>query len=122
LLGATFHMREAFEADGAPDRSAVEAWRAKMMERLTRKSVEFVYPFELGGVDGLQPPGTYDVETVEEQLDGLSFVAYRRVSTTIALRATNMATLSRQLTMIDPADLAAALDKDAEASHGKSQV
>ena len=93
-----------------------------MAERLTRKSVEFVRPFELGGVEGLQPAGTYDVETLEEQLDGLSFVAYRRVSTTIALRASNLATLSRQLTMIDPADLAAALVKDSEAPLGKSQV
>lgn len=93
-----------------------------MAERLTRKSVEFVHPFELGGVDGLQPPGIYDVETVEEQLDGLSFVAYRRVSTTIALRSSNIVILSRQLTMIDPADLTAALEKDADASHGKSQV
>lgn len=87
-----------------------------MAERLTSKAVEFVHPFELDGADGLQPPGIYDVETVEEQIEGLSFVAYRRVSTTIALRAGTTATLARQLTTIDPADLAAALERDAAAA------
>jgi hypothetical protein len=89
-----------------------------MEERLTRKSVEFVHPFQLAGVDGMQPPGTYDVETVEDQLDGLSFVAYRRVSTTIALHGSTVATVSRQLTTIDPGDLAVALDRDAENLNG----
>jgi len=93
-----------------------------MEERLTRKSVEFVHPFQLPGVDGMQPPGTYDVETVEEQLDGLSFVAYRRVSTTIALHGSTAATASRQLATIDPADLAMARNRDAEALNGQSQI
>lgn len=93
-----------------------------MLERTTRKSVEFAHPFHLVGVDGVQPAGTYDVETVEELLDGLSFVAYRRVSTTIALHGPNAATVSRQLSMIDPADLAMALERDAEARDGRLQV
>lgn len=91
-----------------------------MDERLTRKPVEFLHPFLLDGVDGMQPPGTYEVETVEEQLGGLSFVAYRRVSTTITLHGPTA--LSRQLTTIDPADLAAALKRDAEASYEQSQI
>jgi hypothetical protein len=90
--------------------------------RVTRSLVEFSHPFRLGGVDGMQPPGTYDVETVEEQLGGLSFVAYRRISTTIALHGSTIATASRQLTAIDPADLAAALDRDREAFNGQPQV
>ena len=89
-----------------------------MGERTTHKSVEFVHPFQLAGVDGKQPPGTYDVETVEEQLDGLSFVAYRRISTTIALHGYTTATV--QLNTIDPADLAAALERDEEAVSARS--
>jgi len=91
-------------------------------ERITCKSVEFLRPFWLAGVDGMQPPGTYDVETIEEQLDGLSFVGYRRVSTTIALQGSTAATLSRQLTEIHPADLTAALDREVEAFNGQSQI
>ena len=85
-----------------------------MGERTTHKSVEFVHPFQLAGVDGKQPPGTYDVETIEEQLEGLSFVAYRRISTTIALLGYTTASVSKQLHTIDPAELAAALERDAE--------
>jgi len=72
-------------------------------------------PFQLAGVDEVQPAGIYDVETVEEQLEGLSFVAYRRVATTITLHGSTAATVSRQFVTIDPDDLASALVRDAEA-------
>ncbi len=94
-----------------------------MFERTTRTAVEFHNAFELEGIKGLQPAGTYDVETVEELIAGLSFEAYRRVSTVITLRSTNAAIVSRQQSMIDPADLAAALERDAkttEDAHGRT--
>jgi len=83
------------------------------MERSTRKTVQFRHPFCLSDVDGLQPPGTYEVETREHQLEGVSFIAYRRLSTTITLHdSTNRA---EQVATIDPKDLAAALERDAAA-------
>ena len=85
------------------------------MERLIRTTVEFSGPFEIEGLDGLQPAGTYDVETIEEMLEVLSTVAYRRVSTTIARHGAR----TRQLTTINPACLEAALKRDAEAHHGR---
>src|SRR5215218_5518333 len=36
---------------------------------------------QIGGVDGVQPAGSYIVWIEEEVLDGLSFLAYRRVGT-----------------------------------------
>lgn len=93
-----------------------------MGERTTRRSVVFVHPFQLAGVDGIQPPGIYDVETVEQQLDGLSFLAYRRLATTITLRGNNVAAVSRQVHTIDPEDLAAALERDAEAPNEPPQI
>ncbi len=89
-----------------------------MTERLSHQTVTFTRPFSLAGVEGRLPAGTYEVETIEELLDGLSFVAYRRVSTTIALQGPNC--LSRQLTTVEPADLAAALKRDAEAASNGS--
>jgi hypothetical protein len=50
-----------------------------MTERITRKSVTFMRPFSLDGVDGVQPAGTYTIETVEEPLGNLSLIARRRV-------------------------------------------
>jgi hypothetical protein len=49
-------------------------------ERVTRKTVSFRHPFVLAGVEGEHPAGTYVVETTEEPVGGLSFIAYRRVS------------------------------------------
>jgi hypothetical protein len=83
-----------------------------MIERVTVKSIEFANPFKLVGVEKSQPAGIYAVETVEEQLEGVSFVAYRRLSTTISLHGNTTATASRQVTDVDPIDLAAALDRD----------
>ncbi len=85
-----------------------------MPERTTHSSVTFLHPFSLVGLDGVQPAGTYMIETVEETLDNLSFVAYRRVSTTIVLPAVGTATRQRQVVTIDPRDLEAAQKRDAE--------
>jgi hypothetical protein len=86
-----------------------------MPERTTHTSVTFLHPFSLAGVDGVQPPGTYSIETIEETLDNLSFVAYRRVSTTIVLPAVGIPSRKRQVVPIDPQDLEAAQKQDAEA-------
>lgn len=83
-----------------------------MPERTTRAFVTFLQPFSLVDVDGLQPAGTYLVETVEQTLDDLSFVAYRRISTSITLPALGTATLRRQVITIDPNDLEAARHRD----------
>jgi hypothetical protein len=74
--------------------------------------VTFRHPFALKDVVGRQPPGTYQVETVELTIDGLSFVAFRRISTTITLPAVGAPGARRQFVEIDPADLAAAQQRD----------
>jgi hypothetical protein len=84
-----------------------------MTERITRSSVTFLHGFVLRDLDGIQPPGTYLIETVEEPLATLSFVAYRRVSTTITLPPIGVASRRRQVVTIDPDELQAALAKDA---------
>jgi hypothetical protein len=87
-----------------------------MPERTTHSSVTFLHPFSLVGLDGVQPAGTYTIETVEETLDNLSFVAYRRISTTIVLPAVGSPSRQRQVVTIDPQDLEAALERDARSS------
>ena len=84
-----------------------------MRERITHTTVTFRHPFELAGVDGQQPAGTYDVETTEEPIGGLSFLAYRRVSTTIVLASRQFGLTSRQVVTIEPPDLHAAMQRDA---------
>ncbi|TMJ74268.1 MAG: hypothetical protein E6G91_07720 [Alphaproteobacteria bacterium] len=83
-----------------------------MAGRTTRMSVTFSRPFSLVDVDGIQPAGTYRVQTVEVTLDNLSFLAYRRVSTTIELPGVGAGSGRRQVVTIDPLELDAALKRD----------
>ena len=75
-------------------------------------SVTFSRPFSLVDVDGIQPAGTYRVQTVDVALDSFSALAYRRVSTTIELPGVGAACARRQVVTIDPVDLDAALKRD----------
>ncbi len=56
-----------------------------MTTRTTKTTVTFTRPFSLSGFDGMQPAGSYSVETDEELLDGVSFPAYRRMATMMQL-------------------------------------
>jgi hypothetical protein len=60
----------------------------------------------------LLPPGNYVVVTEEDLIEGLSFPAYRRVSTGIMVPAQNRPSSVEMLT-IDPSDLGAARERDA---------
>ena len=83
-----------------------------MQDRITRRLVTFLHPSSLAGVEGERPAGTYEIETTEAPIDSISFLAYRRVSTTIDLPCNLSAMLSRQLADIDPRDLEGALKRD----------
>jgi hypothetical protein len=87
-----------------------------MDERVTTRAVTFVRPFALNGIDGELAAGSYTIETIEEPIAGLSFVAYRRVSTAIVLSANGG--LSRQVVTIDAQDLATAEAWDAASREG----
>ena len=87
-----------------------------MAPRTSRESVTFARPFSLRGVDGVQPAGTYTVETEEELIEGLSFPAYRRVATVMLLPLGAGGTAWRQIAAVDPLELRAALTRDAAAA------
>ncbi len=82
-----------------------------MATRTTSKTVTFHRPFRLKGVDRPLPPATHRVLTEEDLIEGLSFPAYRRVSTAIFVPAPTGSAV--EMVMIDPADLQAAQEQDA---------
>lgn len=84
-----------------------------MIVRTSRRTVTFKRPFAISGIDEVQPPGNYPVETEEEVLPGLSFPAYRRVATLIHLRSRPGHAIMEQLAEIDPLELQAAQERDA---------
>jgi len=82
-----------------------------MLTRTRDKIWTFRKPFLLKGVERVLPPGDYRVATDEELIEGLSFPAYRRVATMIFIPGLNGTSL--EMVTIDPAQLQAALERDA---------
>jgi hypothetical protein len=82
-----------------------------MTTRTQRTTSSFTRPFMLRGVDHLLPPGTYEVVTEEELIDGLSFPVYRRLSTVMFVPGASPSRL--EMVTIDPLDLATAQERDA---------
>jgi hypothetical protein len=74
-------------------------------------------PFKLAGADGAYPAGQYEVLTDEEAIDSMTMVAWRRIATTILLRANGVT----QSVRIEPAELDALLRNDVE-GHPRSAI
>jgi hypothetical protein len=94
-----------------------------MTMRTTDKTITFHRPFCLEGVDGVLPPADYRVVTDEEIIEGLPFVAYHRVSTSIFVPAPSGSAV--EMVSIDPSELEAAQSQDAamhDALHPVDQV
>jgi hypothetical protein len=84
-----------------------------MTDRTIDTTVTFTRPFKLWPMDAPQAPGTYRVVVDEEEILGLSFVAYRRTATMLHTPAIGASVTSGQVYSVQPADLSAALDADA---------
>jgi hypothetical protein len=61
--------------------------KAIMTIRSRQETVTFKHPFRIRGIDRFLPPGSYEVITDEEMIEGLSFAAFRRVATLIKVPA-----------------------------------
>ena len=68
----------------------------------------FAQPFFLRSIDSVLPAGTYNIDTDEELIDGLSFVAYRRVATWIHLPSIGTKSGSSEMVMVQPSELSSA--------------
>ena len=87
-----------------------------MTRRTTSKTVTFVHPFLLKGVDRILGAGDYRVVTDEDLVERLSFPVYRRVATMIFVPADSQNSFSVEMVAIDPRDLREARHRDAELS------
>ena len=84
-----------------------------MLNRTRREDMVFRQSFFLEGWSEPLPAGTYAVETEQELIEGLSFPAYRRVSTTITRQAGHAGAFL-QVIAVDPRDLARAKAADGD--------
>lgn len=88
-----------------------------MTERATETTVTFRHPFRLTALDRPQPAGTYTVVTEEEEILGLSYVAFRRMATMLHIPAVSGSRAARsEVVCIDPLELTAALIADRRAA------
>ena len=83
-----------------------------MTNRTTISTMVFRRPFNIHGIDHALPPGSYEVVTEEEQLMGISFLAYRRLQTYIYRQSSAHQKGLEQLYDVDPKDLAEAFARD----------
>ena len=83
-----------------------------MTRRTRRETLTFAHPFALDGLDGVQPAGAYTVETVAEPIEGISFLAYRRIATVIFLPLPHGGAGSFQALTVTPQELEAAKTAD----------
>lgn len=85
----------------------------RIMELRTHRSrVTFTSQFFLHGFTNAMPAGEYCVEYDEEQIDGLSFTAFRRVATFIHLPSVTSGRSTTQVVEVDAAELETALAID----------
>ncbi len=83
------------------------------MRRSNQSAVTLTKPFRLRALDEMVPAGTYTVETEEEQVDGLSVVAYRRVSSVVLVPGSHPGEV--QVVPVEPSELEAILLEDGAA-------
>ncbi len=86
-----------------------------MTDRTTETTVTFRHPFSLSALDTAQPAGTYRLVIDEEEIAGLSFAAYRRTATMLHVPAVPIPGGLNEVFLVDPAELAAALEADGKA-------
>jgi len=84
--------------------------------RTRRTGVTFRHPFTLSPDIGELPPGSYDVEIDEEEIQASDRTAYRRVAINIYVETTR----STRTIVVNPADLQSALERDLTTGLGET--
>jgi hypothetical protein len=87
-----------------------------MATRSTKTKLTFAKPFALSEVDRPLPAGTYRVVVDEEDIPGLSFVVFRRVATMLQVPALSAPGGPIEMFLVNPDELAAAVEADRAAS------
>jgi hypothetical protein len=83
-----------------------------MRTRTIKHTVTFMHAFTLAGLDGTQPAGSYEVETDEELLEGVSFPVWQRQMAYLRLHDDPERPGVTQTLSINPQDLDDALKRD----------
>jgi hypothetical protein len=83
-----------------------------MATRTTETTLTFCRPFALSAVDRPSPAGTYRLAVDEEDIAGLSFLAFKRVATMLHAPAVSAPGGPNQMFVVNADELAAACEAD----------
>ena len=86
-----------------------------MAVRTTETTVTFRHPFTLTSLDGPQPAGSYRLITDEEEILGLSFLAFRRTATMLHIPAISISSHRIQVFPVNALELVVVLKADGRA-------
>lgn len=90
----------------------LNSWGYHVQTRTTTLSVTFRHGFHLPGYGEEVPAGTYDVLCEDEHLEGLTFDAFRRLSTYLRIAGAGMQAGRTEWWPVSQRDLEAALLAD----------
>ena len=80
------------------------------MTRVTRRTITFRHPARVEGIDEILPAGAYEVDTDEETVDAISFLAWRRIRATVLVPNGG----TTRAYAVDATDLEESLKRDSE--------
>lgn len=93
---------------------------ARVVKRINKKQVTFQFPFSIDDIGKQLPAGDYTIETEEESIAGISFMAYRHIETILVERPPKGKPGATHYWCVDKEALAQAIEADADrflASH-----
>lgn len=85
-----------------------------MVNRINKKLVTFQFPFLIDEIGKQLPAGEYTIETEEESIVGLSFLAYRHIETILVERPPEGKLGETHYWSVDHEALALAIETDSD--------
>lgn len=85
-----------------------------MVKRINKKLVTFQFPFLIDDIGKPLPAGEYTIETEEESIVGLSFLAYRLIDTILVDRPPKGKPGATHYWSVDHTALAKAIEADSD--------
>lgn len=85
-----------------------------MVKRINKKLVTFQFPFLIDDIGKPLPAGEYTIETEEESIVGLSFLAYRHIDTILVERPPKGKPGATHYWSVDHDALARAIEADSD--------
>ena len=86
-----------------------------MCERKSEKRINFAHSFVIKSHNETFPAGSYVLESYDELINGISFIAYRTLRTFLRISITKNGAVTRRIIEVDKAEIDAALLADTKA-------